>query len=265
MEPFVLNQDQSLLIIQRWQTEKISIIAGFTTRYHGVSNAPYQSNNLGFHVGDNPDVVLENRRRLAERIDTPLEHWVAADQVHHHHVKEVTTADLGKGVFSQTTAIAKTDGLLTRQPGVLCTALFADCVPVFFIDRKQRIVAIAHAGWKGTVANIVGETVRRFQSMFTDVDDLEVVIGPSICSSCYQVNDHVIQHINPRYQDTYTGSQGKYQLDLKELNRQLLIAAGVPSAQIFKTEYCTAHDPLFFSHRRDSHPTGRMMGYIGIK
>ncbi|WP_066192892.1 MULTISPECIES: peptidoglycan editing factor PgeF [Gracilibacillus] len=264
MEPFILSSDQSFLTIQPWQNDP-QIIAGFTTRYHGVSQEPYYSQNMGYHVGDESSDVLTNRTLLANKIGVNLEDWVAAEQVHDNQIKEAVTNDRGKGVFTLEDAIQGTDGLFTKQPRLLCTALFADCVPVFFADRQKGMVALAHAGWKGTAANIVGEMTTRFQAESSELNDIEVVIGPSIGPTCYQVDDRVIQHVASEYTQIYEGDNGQYQIDLKEWNRLLAIDAGIPPSQIWKTSYCTAQNPLFFSHREEGHPTGRMMGYIGLR
>ncbi|MGP4040382.1 peptidoglycan editing factor PgeF [Gracilibacillus sp. D59] len=263
-EPFVQLEDEGILWIKRWMDSDSNIIAGFTTRDGGISMPPYQSNNLGFHVEDNPDDVLQNRKRLAHAIPFPLDHWVQAEQVHGNHVQIIKAEDSGSGAFSSYDAITETDGLITSEKNLLCTALFADCVPLFFADRKQGIIAISHAGWKGTVSNIASKTLESFKQLSSDIKDIEVVIGPSICGSCYQVNDHVIQHIEAKYVDSYQGSNGEYYLDLRDLNYQLLLDAGVSPSHIHISKYCTSHHSSFFSHRRDQHPTGRMLGFIAL-
>ncbi|SFL99730.1 conserved hypothetical protein [Gracilibacillus orientalis] len=263
-EPFVQLEDEGILWIKEWMSNNSDIIAGFTTREGGVSLSPYQSNNLGFHVEDNASDVLQNRKHVADAISFPLDKWIMAEQIHGNHVQISKSNDSGSGAFSRDDAIPETDGLVTTEKNVLCAALFADCVPLFFADRKNGIVAISHAGWKGTVSNIAKETVDRFKQLSSDTKDIEVVIGPSICRSCYQVNDHVIRHIDAKYVDSYQGFNGQYHLDLKHLNFQLLLDAGVSPDHIHISKYCTAHHSTFFSHRRDKHPTGRMIGFIAL-
>ncbi|UOQ85500.1 peptidoglycan editing factor PgeF [Gracilibacillus salinarum] len=263
-EPFVRHEQESIVWIEPWMNGDRKIIAGFTTKEGGVSLPPYDSNNLGFHVEDNPMHVLNNRQLLAEAISAPLDRWVLAEQVHGSKVHIAEQNDNGKGSHSMDTAIPDADGLVTMEKDLICAALFADCVPLFFADRKKGIIAISHAGWKGTVNKIAQQTIKSMTKLSADPADIEVVIGPSICSSCYEVNDQVIQHIAPDYQECYEGADGQYQLDLKQLNQQILIEAGVLPAHIHTTSYCTSHDNLFFSHRRDKHPTGRMIGFIGL-
>ncbi|UOQ47948.1 peptidoglycan editing factor PgeF [Gracilibacillus caseinilyticus] len=263
-EPFVRDEKEPIVWIAPWINGDKKIIAGFTTKEGGVSLPPYDSNNLGFHVEDNPTHVLNNRQLLANAISVPLDHWVLAEQVHGNKVHIAEQRDKGKGSHSMETAIPDADGLVSMENEMVCAALFADCVPLFFADRKKGIVAISHAGWKGTVNKIAQKTTQAMIQLSADPSDIEVVIGPSICPSCYEVNDHVIQHIEPAHQNCYDGWDGQYQLDLKQLNKQLLIEAGVLPAHIYTTSYCTSHDSLFYSHRRDKHPTGRMIGFIGL-
>ncbi|SHN15187.1 peptidoglycan editing factor PgeF [Gracilibacillus kekensis] len=261
-EPFFQKNNDPILWVKPW--EDANIVAGFTTREKGRSLPPYHSNNLGFHVEDNPDDVLQNRKQVAEHINIPLNQWVMADQVHDNYVQFVNQKHKGRGIYTKDNALEATDGLITSTKNVMCTALYADCVPLYFFDRKNRTVAIAHAGWKGTVANIAKKTIEQFKEKSSYVEDIEVVIGPSICKTCYQVNDHVIQHIDPKYSDCYEGKNNNYHLDLKKLNQNLLLDEGIQANNIHITNYCTSHHSLFFSHRREQHPTGRMMGFIAI-
>ncbi len=261
-EPFFQKNNNPILWIKPWKDA--NIVAGFTTRENGISLPPYNSNNLGFHVEDNPDHVLQNRKQVAEQINIPLKQWVMADQVHDNYVQLINENHKGRGIYTKEDALVATDGLITSTKNVMCTALYADCVPLYFYDKVNFTVAIAHAGWKGTVANIAKKTIENFKILSSNIEDIEVVIGPSICKTCYQVNDHVIQHIDPKYNNCYQGKDNDYHLDLKMLNQQLLLDEGIPVNNIHISNYCTSHHSMFFSHRRDQHPTGRMMGFIAI-
>ncbi|MDX8044941.1 peptidoglycan editing factor PgeF [Gracilibacillus sp. S3-1-1] len=263
-EPFVQLEDEGILWINKWMKDT-NIVAGFTTREGGYSIPPYESNNMGFHVEDDPAAVLTNRKKLADTISLPLNKWVVGEQVHGNEVQIIDTNDRASGAFTKDNAIPEIDGLITKEKDIVCAALFADCVPLFFADKKKGIVGISHAGWKGTVANIANKTVERFKDLSSDPKDIEVVIGPSISKDNYQVNDHVIRHIDPKYADCYEGENGQYQLDLQCLNNQLLLDAGISPGHIHKTAYCTYHHSAFFSHRRDQHPTGRMLGFIALR
>lgn len=263
-EVFEKDTHYDILRVKPWLDRYPNVIAGFTTREGGVSKTPYHSNNLGLHVEDNEKDVLKNRQHLAAQVNMPLDHWVMADQVHSNHVEVIKSHHVGSGSISTENAIRQTDGLFTSIPNILCTAMFADCVPLYFLDHTKGMIAISHAGWKGTVAKIAQNTIQTFRENGSFVEDIEVVIGPSICQSCYQVDEYVISKVDTNYSACYTGTKGSFQLNLKQLNYELIKKMGVPTKNIHMSNYCTSHHSLFFSHRRDQHPTGRMLGFIAL-
>src|SRR5699024_4992185 len=144
---------------------------------------------------------------------------------------------------------------------------FADCVPLFFYDKRLNIVGIAHAGWKGTVKEIGAQMVKSFVQLGSQMEDLFVAIGPCISKMNYEVNDHVIKHIDENFVSKVVTDkgEGKYLLDLKQLNVEILLQNGVMRNNIDITTYCTyEHEQLFYSYRRDNGKTGRMLAFIGI-
>ena len=247
---------------------------GFSLRGGGVSQPPFQSLNLGLHVGDQIDDVVENRRRLCVEIGVPFESWTIAEQVHGTNVHHVRAENRGKGRVSREDAIPDTDALICNQTNLLLTAVFADCVPIWFLDRKQKAIAIAHAGWRGTVAGVSTETIFNMQRIFgTDLNDLQVKIGPSIGGCCYEVDHLVAESVYQtiegwpkKIKDTIIlqgNRSDRWYLDLKVLNRQIMIERGVPSANIRQSTACTSCDTRrFFSHRAEQGRTGRMAAWI---
>lgn len=267
-EPFSRNKDTTFLHISSWQDLHPRLKAGFTTRKGGVSSPPFASFNFGFHVEDDKERVVRNRQILADKLSFPLKNWVSGEQTHQTSIKIVSEADKGSGAVTNQNAIKQTDGLITNVQGLLCTAFFADCVPLFFFDPVTEYIGIAHAGWKGTVGCIATEMVREFTALGTDKADLLVAIGPCISGEAYEVDDRVIGNIPETGRENTVISKGnnRYLLDLKQLNRDILLQSGVHRNNIDVTEYCTFRDEeLFFSHRRDQGKTGRMLGYIGFQ
>ncbi|ANB61642.1 peptidoglycan editing factor PgeF [Anoxybacteroides amylolyticum] len=256
--------DESLLML-RWS----NVIAGFTTKQGGFSQAPFATFNLGLHVGDEAIVVEQNRRKLAEFFTIPLEQWVCCEQTHGSRIEKVTARDAGKGTVRLETAIADTDGLYTDEAGILLTLCFADCVPLYFFAPTHGMIGLAHAGWKGTVKNIAGNMVQRFRDEGIMPEEVMVAIGPAIGACCYVVDNRVIDAVQNVLGTSetlpfYEMSVGQYALDLKELNRLLLIKEGVQHIEV--SNYCTSCETnVFFSHRRDNGQTGRMMAFIGRK
>ncbi|WP_027408212.1 peptidoglycan editing factor PgeF [Anoxybacteroides tepidamans] len=259
---------EELLLLDGWQ----GVVAGFTTKQGGVSDPPFATFNVGLHVGDANPSVESNRRKLAGLLQFPIERWVCSEQTHGSRIEKVTRCDAGKGALHLETAIADTDGLYTEEAGILLALCFADCVPLYFAAPNHGMIGVAHAGWKGTVKNIAGEMVRLWRhNEQIPLDEVVVAIGPSIGSCCYIVDDRVMEAAEKAlgmkealpYREV---SIGQYALDLKELNRLLLIKEGVPEQQIHMSHYCTScTKDLFFSHRRDRGRTGRMMAFIGRK
>ncbi|MGJ9460610.1 peptidoglycan editing factor PgeF [Oceanobacillus sp. CF4.6] len=265
-EPFK-EKDGSYLHIEKWQQLTPNLVAGFTTRNGGVSREPYHTFNLGLHVPDRQNDVLANRRRLADKLNIPVENWVSGEQVHGTSVKRITVADKGKGSISYDSSIKGTDGIITKNKGLLCTAFFADCVPLYFFDPVTQYIGIAHAGWKGSVGRIAEKMVEAFKEMGAQPENLLVAIGPSISKEYYEVDGHVISCISKenRKKTVTPLHNNHFLLDLKQLNVEILLQSGVISHNIEVTKYCTYRDEnLFFSHRRDFGKTGRMLGFLGF-
>lgn len=270
MEPFV-QVDPSFYVISDWVKNHENLVVGFTTKHGGIGSGNFASMNLAFHVGDSQTTVCRNRQLLSEKLEFPLHNWVSAEQTHETKICKVTKNDCGKGAIDIEHAFKQTDGFYTFDTGILLTLCYADCVPLFFIAPKARLIGIAHAGWRGTVNEIGANMVSQFQREGIELDEIQVVIGPSICKNCYIVDDSVIAHVQNKLEDvkknTYnliTGNQ--YQLNLPLLNKQILVAAGVKRENIQMTHLCTScHHNVFFSHRKDKGSTGRMLSFIGWK
>ncbi|MFC3344138.1 peptidoglycan editing factor PgeF [Paenibacillus abyssi] len=259
--------------------EQDGLTAGFTGRHGGVSGHPWTSLNLGLHVGDEPARVVQNRRLVAESLKWPFDAWTCAEQVHGCRVRQVTSADRGSGRENRAGAIADCDALMTNETGVLLTSFYADCVPIYYVDPVCRVIALAHAGWKGTVLEIARMTVESMKDAYgSEPKDIFAAIGPSIGQCCYEVDQPVIERVEPLVQRLSTelevspaemmleNGEGKARLNLKEINRQIMIKAGILPTHIELTERCTGcRTDLFFSHRMEDGKTGRMVSWIGMK
>ncbi|HET7522158.1 MAG TPA: peptidoglycan editing factor PgeF [Bacillales bacterium] len=265
-EPFALQQQLWLKLV-RWER----VMAGITTRNGGKSDPPYDHMNLGFHVQDDPDAVLANRERAAQAIGVPLHRWVCAEQVHGADIEKVTTEDAGRGAKRPANSVPAVDGLYTRDGDVLLVLGYADCVPLYFSAPRHGLVGIAHAGWRGTAANIAGHMVDRWvKEEGVPVDNIFAAVGPSIGGCCYEVDDRVIEAVDaalgPKAGKPYRQTNGnRYLLDLKECNRKLFLQAGISENHIECSCYCTScRTDLFYSHRKENGRTGRMSGFIGM-
>lgn len=246
----------------------LSVPHGCSTRVGGVSPAPYDSLNMGFTVPDDPAAVWENRRRFAACLGQENLTWYLSMT----HGKEVARIDVKPPVpDAKVTAprpLYPADACITNVPGVPLNLTIADCVPVFFHDPKTRSIGLAHAGWRGTVAGIVKETVAAMSSAYgSRPDDVLVGVGPSIGPQKFEVGPEVVSEFRQAFPQNpeliVEGEGGKALIDLWRANCLMAFAAGVPEANVVVSGWCTvSHPELFFSHRRDRGRTGRLLAGI---
>ncbi|CDF93548.1 MULTISPECIES: peptidoglycan editing factor PgeF [unclassified Pseudomonas] len=221
-----------------------------TTRAGGVSLAPFDSLNLGDHVDDDPGAVTENRRRLTDRFAIRPA-WL--QQVHGIAVVEADPA-----------LVATADASWTATPGIACTAMTADCLPVLFCNRAGTRVAAAHAGWRGLANGVLEATL---DSLATPADEIIAWLGPAIGPQAFEVGPEVREAFIaqlPRAEQAFVPSHnaGKFLADIYELARLRLAARGVST--VYGGGLCTVTDPRFFSYRR-SPRTGRFASLVWIE
>ena len=223
----------------------------FSDRHGGVSAPPYDSLNLGDHVGDDPEAVARNRRILQRRIGALPIVWM--EQVHGDRIVDV------KG---PTERAGRCDALVTECPGIALAVMVADCVPILMADTQRGVVASVHAGRNGTLLDIAPKTVVHMAKRYgCDPRDIEVWMGPAIGGCCYEVSEEIATIVGKSVGEKYVN--GRY-LDLKSLNRDRLIAAGVLPEHIMISDVCTCCDLDYFSYRRDG-VTGRFAGVIALQ
>ncbi|HZK95939.1 MAG TPA: peptidoglycan editing factor PgeF [Prolixibacteraceae bacterium] len=239
-----------------------------TTRVGGCSTNNYSSLNLGFNSGDLPENVLGNRVRLCAALHVSPDQLVFPKQTHTANVKTVTTGFFDMVTEEQKHFLNETDAVITNLQGVCIAVKTADCVPILLFDSKRKVVAAVHAGWRGTIQNIVLVTIHKMIKEFgTNPTDLIAGIGPSICPEVYEVGEEVWRQFAPKfYLASNSDKSGKKLLDLWSANYQQLIKAGIAAEQIEVARICTFSDPdRFFSARRDGIKTGRMATAIMIR
>ncbi|SMB94412.1 conserved hypothetical protein [Thermanaeromonas toyohensis ToBE] len=235
----------------------------FSTRQGGWSEGAYRALNLGFHVGDEYDKVLANRRLLAEVTGLPLERWVVGEQVHSAKVAVVHGQQAGSGAQEPDTSLKGVDALITGERNLVLAAFFADCVPVYLMDIKRRVIGLVHAGWKGTAHQVAARAVERMSEVFgSKGEDCWAVIGPSIGPCCYEVGPEVAESFKGlpwAGKILKSGEGGRLRLNLWEANRLTLLEVGLLPERVALAGFCTAcHPDLFFSYRRFGGRTGRL-------
>jgi hypothetical protein len=226
--------------------------AAFTLRSGGVSTSPFDSLNVGTHVGDRPEAVDENRRRIGRELALPGEPaWL--EQA---HGKEVANLD-------RAPATARADASVTHVAGRICAVQVADCLPVLLAARAGSAVAAAHCGWRGLAGGVLEATVR---ALGVPADELYAWLGPAIAPGAFEVGAEVRTAFldqDARAASAFKGnSRGRWQCDLFELARQRLAILGV--AAVFGGGVCTYSDAQrFYSYRRDGR-CGRMAALIWL-
>lgn len=240
-----------------------------STRGSGYSKPPFDFLNLGFHVGDSPDDVLKNRRRLAGALEMSLAQFTIAQQVHSGAVSIISKELGGKGCRNHEEAVGDTDAMVTDVPGICLMILVADCVPILFFDPSKRVIGAAHAGWRGTIQCIAQNTVMAMERAFGSLpEDIVVGIGPSIGPCCYRVGPDVISRFRKAFHGTEKlilnpSPHGEGYLDLWQANIKQLLKIGVKREHIELAGICTCHRPdLFFSYRQQQGTTGRFAAGI---
>ncbi|MGW3962411.1 peptidoglycan editing factor PgeF [Amycolatopsis sp. NPDC005003] len=226
-----------------------------TTRAGGASRPPYDTFNLGDHVGDDEGNVYANRKRLASELGLAEDKLAWMEQVHGR------TATIVDG--SETAAAEATDALVTATPGVALVVLVADCVPILLADAEAGVVSAVHAGRVGTRVGVVPAAIKAMQSAGAEVGRIEALLGPAICGDCYEVPAEmaadVEKHVPGTACKTRKGTPG---LDLRAgLWRQL---ADLGVGKIGVDPRCTNEDKTLFSYRRDG-TTGRIAGITWIE
>lgn len=229
-----------------------------TTREGGVSGGGFESLNLAFHVGDEPERVRQNRRILARETGFDLQNLVAAQQVHGDAIHLVSRSDAGRGALDFASALPDTDALMVAEPNIPVLILVADCAPILLVDPEKRVLALVHAGWRGALAGIAGKTVARLQSEFGSVpEQILVGIGPCLSVENLEIGPEVAAQIESFDADAVISGWPKPHLDLRGLIGRDLGRAGVLESNIETMAECPKDDARFFSHRGQNGAAGR--------
>jgi polyphenol oxidase len=227
-----------------------------TTRAGGVSAPPFDTFNLGDHVGDDPSAVDTNRKRLTAALGLNAVVWM--NQVHGDHVVVVDgPLEAGAGV------VDKTDALVTTTSRLALAVVTADCVPVLMGDARAGVVAAVHAGRVGAQKGVVARTVEAMLRLGARVDDISVLLGPAVSGRNYEVPEEMAAEVEATLPGSRTTtSRGTPGLDLRAGIARQLTALGITAIDI--DPRCTVDDRNLFSHRRDA-PTGRLASLVWME
>jgi polyphenol oxidase len=227
-----------------------------STRHGGVSAAPYHSLNLAHRGPDDAAALAENRQRFCQALGWSPDQLVWSYQVHGVEIWEAATAGGTTGC----------DAFITAQKGLLLAVSVADCTPILIYDARNEVVAAVHAGWRGTVAGLVGLTLLRMAERHgSRGSDCYAFIGACIDVNNFEVGPEVAEQFASTHKN-WDEQRQKFCVDLKRANADQLLDFGVPEGQIEISPFCTVeHNDQFYSYRAENGETGRMLAVIGMK
>lgn len=239
-----------------------------TTRGDVDKRNAYSGVNLCDYVGDDALRVLDARLMLAMRLGVDLDDLIMPRQTHSCQVAVIDERFRLLDIDKQEAALEGIDALVTKLHGVVIGVNTADCVPIVLNDSQAGVVAVAHAGWRGTVGHIAAKVVNEICRQGAQTDRIQVAMGPSICQECFEVGDEVVDAFREADFDLdaivkRNADTGKAHIDLRAANKAVLISAGIPAENIITSQHCSrCESDRFFSARRLGINSGRT--YTGI-
>ena len=229
----------------------------FLTRQGGVSLPPYDSLNLSDKNGDHKEFVSRNKNLIVKTFGFDSRGLVLLDQMQQDQIL------LLKQPVHSLPSPLEYDALITNSPNTIPGILTADCLPIFVVDQKKRVIAAIHAGRQGTALHITAKVLKKMEEEFgCSSKSLLIALGPSIGSFCYEIDEKVFRSEWEPF-STLRGV-GKWGVDLAQINIGQMKREGIKEDQIFWINLCThCHSDLFFSYRKEGQ-TGRQLSFIGI-
>jgi YfiH family protein len=253
-----LKTKNSLPYFQSPEIAKLEWVQhAFLTRQGGVSFPPYDSLNLSDKNGDQKEFVSKNENIIAKAFGFDPSRLILLDQMHQDKIL------LLKEPVTTLSSPLEYDALITNRPKAFLGILTADCLPIFVVDSKKKVVAAVHAGRQGTTFYITAKVLKKMEEEFgCSSNDLVITLGPSIGVCCYEIDERVF---HPEWEPFSTSKgTGKWMVDLAQVNIAQIKREGIKEEQISSINLCThCHRDLFFSYRREGR-TGRQLSFIGI-
>ena len=269
-ENFILHNIDGIWFGISPKLEQKGIKHAFTTKWHGKSIVLPDTLNMSLHVNDDVALIAQNRKAVCEALQLDFAKLTTPQQVHGTNSVYVDSSLCGCGRDDFDDAIADTDALFTDIEGIPLMLLFADCTPVIIADPLKKVVAVVHAGWRGTVQKIIEKTIRSMsEQLGVNPADCLAMVGPSMGPCCYQVGQevyHCAKENLPDFEKLFRlQSEGQWLFDLWQANKNQLLTAGLYEENIVVSGICTqCNQELFFSHRADHGKTGRFAAIIWL-
>ena len=231
-----------------------------------MSKNEYESLNLRFNCDDSRENVIENYRIICDEIGINYKNLVLSKQVHEDNIVSVTKSDRGNGIMIPN-KFESADGLITADLDVPLVIFSADCVPIYFLDTKNRVIALSHSGWRGTAKNIAAKTVAKMVGDFnSDTKNIICAIAPSICEYHFETDGDVGEIFKTLDGGVVREYNGKCHIDLKKTIKNQLINSGIAESNITCSNFCTCCEKeLFYSHRRMGGARGSLAAIMELK
>ena len=242
------------------------LIHGFTTRFGGVSTGDYATLNLNFNRSDSESNVKKNYEILSHELGVPLNNMVLSHQVHDKKILKVGKEHSGMGIVRER-SYDNIDGLVTQEPCLMLVTYYADCVPIYFYDPYNRVMVLSHSGWRGTLLDIGGETIRIMKESYgCSPENVYIAFGPHIKTCCFEVDKDVAEAFQSAYawsENYITKRADKWIIDLERIIIRNLIKQGVSEEKVSGCRVCTkCHSDVFFSHRGSQNQTGTGAAFL---
>lgn len=237
----------------------------FTTKRGGVSKDEYAEMNLRLNCSDDINNVRQNFKIISDTIGIDYKKLVFSNQVHEDNIYTVTKNDIGKGL-TYPVELKSADGLICAYSGVPIVTFYADCVPLFFLDKKNKVMALSHSGWKGTIKRIGQKTIQKMKIEYnSQPEDILCAIGPSIGVCHFEVGDDIKELFKSEFGDSVIEKKDKYHVNMQKAILMQFESEGIPVNNITSADICTYcnYDTLF-SHRKTNGRRGNMAAIMQL-
>lgn len=265
---FKLNQKGDIFYYTISSFEDTGLVKhGFSTRRGGVSEGCYSSMNLRFHCDDKYENVLKNYEIMSDALGIDYRNIVLSKQVHEDNVHTVSESECGNGIL-RPNEFKSADALITDKCGIPLVTTYADCVPLFFLDKRKGVIALAHSGWRGTVKRIGQKTIWKMKEDYgSNPKDILTAIGPSVQEDHFEVGDEVAQIFKEEFgEDTAVKYGERYHVNMQSAIKKQFMEEGIPEENIDDCGICTyCNSDLLFSHRKTNGKRGNLGAFLELK
>lgn len=263
---FRLNTNGNLQYYTIDEFEKTGLVKHcFTTRKGGVSENEYKSLNLRMNCDDKPENILSNYQIICDELNVNYKNLVFSKQVHDDKIYIVDEKDCGNGI-TKPQKFESCDALITAMCGVPLAVFGADCVPLYFLDVENRVIGLAHSGWKGTVLRIGEKVIKAMQENFSSKpENILAAIGPSIGVCHFEVGDEVSDIFRENFGDSVLEKHKKFHVNMQKAIEIQFKECGIPDENIVNSGICTyCNSDLLFSHRKTNGKRGVMAAIMEL-